>query len=59
MTAKEQFKLLDLSNAFLFSLALSDPEICSMILETILEQPVGPVWVQRKRVYCSARSFAA
>lgn len=57
MTAKEQFKSLDLSNAFLFSLALSDPEICSMILETILEQPVGPVWVQPEKSILFSAQF--
>ena len=31
MEAEEQFKQLDLSNAFLFSLAFSDPEACAQI----------------------------
>lgn len=57
MTAKEQFKQLDLSNAFLFSLALSDPETCALILGTILGQPVGQVRVQPEKSILFSAEF--
>ena len=40
-----KFQDLDLNNAFLFAVALEDPDICRLILETILEIPVGSVMV--------------
>ena len=46
MEAEEQFKQLDLSNAFLFSLAFSDPEACALVLQVILQKPVYKVMVQ-------------
>ena len=49
MEAKEQFKQLDLSNAFLFSLAFSDPEACALVLQVILQKPVYKVMVQPEK----------
>ena len=46
---KKPFKELDLSNAFLFAAALEDTETCRLVVELILEEPVGPVKVKAER----------
>ena len=47
--ASENFKKLNLSNAFLFAAALEDPEICRLVLEIILERPIDHVTVKPER----------
>ncbi len=42
----KKFQELDLSNAFLFAVTMQDAEICRMILEVILQQPISKVKVQ-------------
>ena len=57
MEAKEQFKQLDLSNAFLFSLAFSDPEACALVLQVILQKPVYKVRVQPEKSILYSKEF--
>lgn len=45
MTLKK-FQELDLSNAFLFAVAMQDSETCRMVLEIILQQSISKVKVQ-------------
>ena len=47
--ASENFKKLNLSNAFLFAAALEDPEICRLVLEIIVERPIDHVTVKPER----------
>lgn len=42
---KKKFCELNLNNAFLFAAAMADPETCQLILEVILERPIGKVSV--------------
>ncbi len=44
--AQKKFQDLNLKDAFLFSAVLSDEDICHLILEIILDHPIGPVKVQ-------------
>ena len=57
MEAEEQFKQLDLSNAFLFSLAFSDPEACALVLQVILQKPVYKVMVQPEKSILYSKEF--
>lgn len=54
---KKTFKELDLSNAFLFAAALEDPEMCQLVLELILEEPIGPVRVTAERTVLFSTDF--
>lgn len=54
---KKPFKELDLRNAFLFAAALEDPETCQLVLELILEEPIGPVRVKAERTILFSSDF--
>lgn len=43
MKVKKAFKDLDLKNSFLFAATMTDPEVCRLVLEIILEIPVPKV----------------
>lgn len=49
MNLKKRFQELNLSNAFLFSAALEDPETCRIILEILLGFPIANVNVYVER----------
>lgn len=51
MNTKTSFKELNLNNAFLFALALSDPELCRIILELIIGKPLGPIKSRNGKEY--------
>ncbi len=51
------FQDLDLSNAFLFSAALEDPDTCRLILETLLSVPVGRVTVHTEHSMLFSSDF--
>lgn len=57
MEAEEQFMQLDLSNAFLFSLAFSDPEACALVLQVILQKPAYKVMVQPEKSILYSKEF--
>lgn len=57
MAQKKLWKDLNLSNAFLFSAALEDPETCKLVLELILEESVGTVNVKAERSILFSSDF--
>ena len=57
MKTKQSFKDLNLSNAFLFALALNDPELCQIILELIIGKPLGPVKVETEKSILFSSDF--
>ena len=60
MERKRNFQDLDLSNAFLFAAAMSDPITCSLVLELILDRTMGTVMVQsEKSVQIAEMNFQA
>lgn len=57
MKPKTSFKDLNLNNAFLFSLALSDPKLCQIILELIIGKTLGPVKVETEKSIMFSSDF--
>lgn len=57
MNTKTSFKELNLNNAFLFALALSDPELCRIILELIIGKPLGPIKVETEKSIMFSSDF--
>ncbi len=49
MAQKKSFKELDLNSAFLFAAALEDEETCRLVLECILDKPIGAMTVKPER----------
>lgn len=49
MAHRKRFQDLDLRNAFLFAAALEEPDICRLVLELILEEPIRAVKVKAER----------
>ena len=45
MAKTKNFKDLNLSNAFLFAVAMQDEETCRIVLETVLDKEIGKVKV--------------
>ncbi|MEE1247917.1 MAG: hypothetical protein UHU19_01585 [Lachnospiraceae bacterium] len=45
MAKTKNFKDLNLSNAFLFAVAMQDEETCRIVLETVLDKEIGKVRV--------------
>ena len=57
MERKRNFQNLDLSNAFLFAAAMSDPITCSLVLELILDRTMGTVMVQSEKSILYSSDF--
>ena len=57
MERKRNFQDLDLSNAFLFAAAMSDPITCSLVLELILDRTMGTVMVQSEKSILYSSDF--
>lgn len=49
MKKRKNFQDLDLSNAFLFAVAMEDPELCRAVLERILDIPIIKVIPQTEK----------
>lgn len=57
MAQKKPFKELDLSNNFLFAAALEDEETCRLVLECILDKPIGAVKVRAEHSILFSSDF--
>lgn len=55
MAQKKEFKELDLSNTFLFSAAMEDPETCRLVLEMMLGFAIAPIQVHAEHINLHGR----